>query len=177
MLYPENNVLVKRVSTREYRLRRNGALGLAASCALFALWFGEGTAPLRDALPLAGGITGSLVVALVVPGSGKSRALAGIASLTLYAAAFFIGLESFGRAFDECMDKGEEVRLLLSEYHDRTNKYPESLKDVGGDRFCERVLRPTILEYERTNGGYHLSFRDWLVEHAATESESFLAHK
>ncbi len=165
------------MSTPKYRLRRIVALVLAASCALFAVWLGEGTAPLRDALPFAGGITGSLVVALAAPGRTMSRALAGIASLALYAAAFFIGLESFGRAFDECMDKGEEIRVLLSEYHIETNRYPESLKEVQGDRFCEPMIRATILDYQRTNGGYHLSFRDWLVEHAATESESFTAHK
>ena len=28
-------------------------------------------------------------------------------------------------------------RVLLSEYHLKTNKYPEGLKEVQGDRFCE----------------------------------------
>ncbi len=158
-------------------LSRNGAIALAITWVVFGLWLGEGATPIWQALPLAGGAIGGLVVALVLPGRVHVKVLAGIASLVVYAAAFSIGSQSFGRAFEECMAKGEGIRVLLSEYHDKKSTYPESLDQVLEESICDRMLRPTILKYQRTNGGYHLSFGDWFVEHTATEAEPFMARK
>ena len=42
---------------------------------------------------------------------------------------------------------------------------------------CARVIRSTILAYERTANGYALTFGNWLVLHTTSQSEPFIAHK
>src|SRR5215510_4384718 len=77
----------------------------------------------------------------------------------------------------ECVERGEEVRILLSEYRRSHSVYPETLNQLRSPIICARISRPTLLTYERTTNGYTLSFHDWLVHHAASEDQSFLAHK
>jgi hypothetical protein len=105
------------------------------------------------------------------------KASAGAAMIAVYALTFFGGHDSFGRAFNECVRRGEEVRIVLAEYHRSHNVYPGALNQLRSPIPCRRISRPTILTYERTKNGYTLSFRDWLVEHTASEEASFFAHK
>jgi hypothetical protein len=91
--------------------------------------------------------------------------------------SFFAGANSFDRAYSECVKRCEEVRVQLTEYRQNNNRYPDRLSELEGFKLCGRISRPTMLDYARTDGGYVLSFRDWLVEHRATESEPFMAHK
>jgi hypothetical protein len=105
------------------------------------------------------------------------KASAGAAMIAVYAFAFFRGDTSFSRAFKECVERGEEIRILLGEYHRSHGAYPEALNQLRSPIPCARVSRPTILTYERTTNGYTLGFRDWLVDHTASEGASFLARK
>lgn len=158
-------------------MRRNVAFGLAVLLAVFGFWFGEGGSPPWAVVPIVSAVVAALAVAIVVPGKFWVKSVGGVVSFSVCAAALFLGWLSFTQAFGECVEKGEDVRAQLSEYHKKENQFPERLGQLEGSRLCGRVLRPTVLEYERTKNGYVLSFKDWLVEHKATESEPFMAHK
>jgi len=157
--------------------RQGASLALALLLSGIGFWLGEAGGPPLAMLPIAVGIVGSLVVALAVAGRRATKATAGAAMIAVYAFAFFAGLDSFGRAFNECVERGEEVRVLLAGYHRSHGVYPEALDQLGSPAPCARISRPTILTYERTAKGYTLGFRDWLVEHTASEDASFSAHK
>ena len=158
-------------------MRRNAAFGLALLLALFGFWLGEGGSPLWAVAPIVSAFVAAVAVAVVVPGKLWVKSVGGIASFAVYATALFSGWLSFTHAFGECVERGDEVRVQLSEYYKKKNHYPERLRQLEGFSLCSRITRPTILEYERTKSGYVLSFKDWLVEHTATESEPFIAHK
>ena len=152
-------------------------LALYGLFSVLGLWLGEGGLQPWSTLPAAAGITGCLLAALIAPGGWRRKGLAGAVSLILYIAAFAAGSLSFERAFNECLAQGEELRGRLREYQRVNGRYPEHLAQLHGPTPCGRLLRPTILDYAGTGDGYVLSFRDWLVEHRATESTTFYAHK
>lgn len=158
-------------------MRNNVALALAGLCCVFGFWLGEGASPPWVTLPVASGVSGCLAVGLIVTGKAWFKTLAAVGALAVYAMAFSLGWLSFNHAYDECVERGEEVRVQLSEYHQKRNEYPERLDQLEGFDLCARIVRPTVLEYGRTNGGYVLSFKDWLIEHTATEAAPFMAHK
>ena len=153
------------------------AFALAGLFGALGFWFGEGTSPPWAVLPVVGSIIGCFAIAFVTPGKLWFKSLAGAGSLVLYVTALFVGSLSFDHAFNECVERGEEVRTQLSEYHQNKNQYPERLGQLEGFKLCVRIIRPTLLEYDKTKYGYVLSFKDWLVEHTATESVPFMAHK
>jgi hypothetical protein len=82
---------------------------------------------------------------------------------------FLTGDWSSARAFNSCVDRREELRAALSGFKSRTGRYPDSLVELGIPLPGGRLLRPTILFYERRGDGYVLAFSDWLVSHSATE--------
>jgi hypothetical protein len=158
-------------------VKRNIALGLAAVVVIFGFWLGEGGSPPWAAVPVVSAFVGAFAVAVAIPGKLWLKSVGGVGAFALYAVALFLGWLSFTSAFGECVEKGEEARAQLSEYHKKEGQFPERLGQLKGFKLCGRILRPTLLEYEKTGDGYVLSFRDWLVEHKATESEAFMAHK
>lgn len=158
-------------------MRRYVAVGLAILLSVFGFWLGEGGSPPWAAAPVVSTFVAALAVAFAVPGKLWVKSVGAAMSVFTYAGALLLGWLSFAHAFGECVDKGEEVRARLGEYHKKTNLFPERLGQLDGFSLCGRTLRPTILEYKRTGDGYVLSFKDWLVEHRATESEQFMAHK
>jgi len=160
-----------------HRVRKNTALGLAAFVAVLGFWLGEGGSPPWAVVPIVSTFVAALAIAAAVPGRLWAKVIAGVVSFALCAVALFLGWVSFTYAFDECVEKGEEVRAQLNEYQKKKGRFPERLGQLEGFRLCGRILRPTVLEYERRENGYVLSFEDWLVEHTATESKPFLASK
>lgn len=158
-------------------MRKKVALILSGLFCAIGYWLGEGALPLWDEVVVAGGLLSGLTVAVVIPGKPGFKMSAGMASMGLYTLALYLGALSYDRAYNECIERGEEVRHQLSKYHSKHNQYPEQLKQLENFGYCERLVMPTILKYERTEQGYELSFGDWLVEHTATESEAFMAHK
>jgi hypothetical protein len=157
--------------------RQRAAVALAALISGIGFWLGEAGRPPWSALPIAVGIVGSMGVVLTLAGRRTMKASAGAAMIGVYALTLFCGLASFGHAFNECVERGEEVRTLLSEYRRSHSVYPETLNQLRSPIPCARISRPTLLTYERTTNGYTLSFHDWLVHHTASEDQSFLAHK
>ncbi len=158
-------------------MKRYFAIILVGLFGAVGFWFGEGALQPWAVLPTTVGIVGCLIVAFIIPGRIWLKTLIGAASVALYAVGFTVGSISFSHAYNECVERGEEVRVQLSEYHEKKGRYPDYLNQLEGFGLCERIIRPTVLQYERTSGGYVLSFKDWLVEHTATESEPFMAHK
>jgi len=158
-------------------VRRNNALGLAVAVVVFGFWLGEGGSPPWAVVPVVGAFVAALAVAFVAPGKLWVKSVGGAAAFALYAVALFLGSLSFNHAFGECVEKSEEVRALLGNYHKREGRFPERLGQLKGFSLCERIIRPTVLDYKKTENRYLLSFKDWLVEHKATESEPFMAHK
>lgn len=122
-------------------------------------------------------VPGSLVIGLVLPAPRAARVLATLASLALAGGAFFMGQRMFGEAFAQCVARSEEVRLALAEYRAAHRAFPQSLGELERPLPCGRVALPNLLQYRPTPAGYQLSFGDWLVEHVATESQAFEAHK
>ena len=159
--------------------RQSAALAVALALVLSGIgfWLGEAGGPPVAKLPIAVGIVGSVATALAVARRRVTKVSAGAAMIAVYAFAFFGGLASFGRAFNECVERGEEVRALLAEYHRSHGAYPKALDQLTSPIPCTRITRPTILTYELTANGYALGFRDWLVEHTASDNAPFLAHK
>lgn len=160
-----------------FRIRNGLALGLAALLIVLGFWLGESGAPPWAATPIATALLGASLVTVVMPGRQLTKPVIGIGLLVLYAVAFWLGSLSFNQAYNECVEKGEAVRAQLSEYHKRKNQFPERLSQLEGLGLCRLVIRSSVLRYERTKDGYALSFKDWLVEHSATEAQPFQAHK
>ena len=158
-------------------MRRNIAFGLAAVVVVFGFWLGEGGSPPWAVMPVVSVFVAAFAVAVVVPGRLWVKLVGGVGAFALYAGALFLGWLSFTSAFGECVEKGEEVRAQLADYHKGEGQFPERLGQLKEFKLCGRILRPTLLEYEKMGDGYVLSFRDWLVEHKATESYPFMAHK
>ena len=157
--------------------RQTAALALAMLLSATGFWLGETDWPPLAPPPIVVGIVGSVVVAFAVEGRPVMKVSAAAAMIALYAFAFFGGSDSFYRAFNECVNRGEEVRILLGEYHRSHGVYPDTLNQLQSPIPCARIGRPTILTYERTTKGYTLGFRDWLVDFTASEDASFFAHK
>jgi len=95
--------------------------------------------------------------------------------------AFLFGQASNGRAFNECVAHGGEVRALIQAYFQEHQHYPPTLSALNlaasSKVPCNRILRPSILNYQLTKQGYQLYFGDAFVSFTATESQPFDAHK
>ena len=107
----------------------------------------------------------------------KYRILFGFVFIVLYSLAFYMGDRSFYRAYHACLEDAEKIRTALSNYKTENGEYPEALDDLNVPLPCSRCLRGTILEYKGTGSHYKIRFRDWLVEHSATDKEPFTPHK
>jgi hypothetical protein len=138
---------------------------------------GEGGAFLIELLPVSITLVGCLIITVIFPGSLLKKVIVGVSSLVIIVSAYFAGAYSFNHAFNDCVRKGEIVRVQLAEYYTKNKHYPESLKQLGGSLPGKRIIRPTILDYKRTQDGYDLSFQDWLFVFKATQSDPFMAHK
>lgn len=158
-------------------MRTIGAFVVFISLGSIEFWLGEGGfVPWASEVVMCG-FSGCFAAILYSSGKLKKKILMGITTLILFSAVYFFGFQSFSRAFNECVERGEEVRVALKAYYAKTNQYPENLDQLGVILPCRRITRSTILDYERTKKGYILVFRDWLVEHVATESDAFFAKK
>lgn len=144
---------------------------------LIALWLGEnGRSPL-DIEFLLLGVSASVATALLTTLMTWKRIGLSLALLTAYGASYGVGAASFSSAFSECLNNGEEIRSRLQTFRDQNGVYPERIEQLPGAVPCPLIVRATLLRYERSGDGYALRFGDWLVEHKATDSESFMAHK
>ena len=151
---------------------------LSAIILLFvSFWLGEGGKGLLQLFPYMIGLIGTVPISYFISKKWKLRTLFGFLFIVIYAAAFYMGDLSFSRAYNTCLEEAEQIRTVLSDYKTKNGKYPEVLDDLNIPLPCSRCLRGTILGYESTASNYKIWFRDWLVEHSATATEPFIAHK
>ena len=101
----------------------------------------------------------------------------GFAFLVLLAISFSIGSTSYQHAFNDCVEHGEGVRLVLQKYYQTNKMYPKSLSDLNINLPGQLILHPNILQYKPTKQGYFLRFDDNFVDFEATESQPFEANK
>jgi hypothetical protein len=144
---------------------------------LVAFWFGESGWELFLIYPYLLSAMVCILISYLASNKWKYRIPICIIFIVLYSAAFYTGILSFTRSFNVCIDDAEGIREILSDYKAKNGSFPETLHELNIELPCSRVLRGSILQYERTETGYRIWFNDWLVEHLGTESEPFIAHK
>jgi len=141
----------------------------------FAL--GEAGKGIFQIIPYLIGLVGIIAIPYLSSKKWKYRTLFGFIFIVFYAAAFYMGDLSFYRAYNTCIEEAEQIRIALSDFKTKNGKFPAVLADLNMPLPCSRYLRGTILEYESTASNYQIWFKDWLVEHSATDKEPFLANK
>ena len=144
---------------------------------IVAFWFGEAGKGLFQVHPYMIGLVGIVASPYLISKKWKYRISYAFLFIVFYAVAFYMGDLSFCRAYNSCLKNGEQVRAYLSDYKTKNGKYPEVLDDLNIPLPCSRCLHDTIMEYESTASNYKIWFKDWLVEHTATDKEPFIAHK
>jgi hypothetical protein len=160
-------------------LRRLAAILVALALCCCGLGVGEGEEPpwLMPWLGIAVLVLGPLLIAALYPGAYWTKIVVAVVFLGLYVAAYVQGKRAFNFAFNECVDKGHEVRLLLKAYHDKNGAYPDGLDQLNAPLTCSRLIRGTILKYNTKDNGYVLVFKDWLVEFSSSDVDGFSAYK
>ena len=144
---------------------------------LVSFWLGEAGKGIFRITPYLFGLIGIVTIPSLISQKWKYRTLSGFIFIILYAAVFYMGDLSFYQAYNNCIQEAEQIRISLFEFKDQNGKYPAELDDLNIQLPCSRFLRGTILEYEGTASSYKILFKDWLVEHSATDKEPFLTHK
>jgi hypothetical protein len=145
--------------------------------AIIAFWFGEAGIGIFQMEPYVVCAIGCIATAIVCSKRKVIRIFAGGVFISVYFFLFYVGNVSFYSVFGNCADEGEKVRSLIQEFYKKKGSYPNSLDQLNIQLPCQRYTRGSMLKYYPTELGYKLSFRDWLIEHSATESETFIAHK
>ncbi len=123
-------------------------------------------------------VAGCVVLGDLVGSSDHWQGRVGSAVLAavLFSCGWYLAGREIDAAYAQCAERGEQVRQALSLYQDMHGSYPATLSELRGVEIPgHRLLRPGLLEYERTNGGYELSFRDTMVRNTATATRPFFS--
>lgn len=97
--------------------------------------------------------------------------------LVLIPTMLSLGHLSWKKAFQDCLDHSEQVRLDIIKYHHEHGGYP-SIKHDFPIKFCgNRFLNGPLLLYEETSSGFKIFFSDNFVTYIGTESEEVTAFK
>jgi hypothetical protein len=158
-------------------MKNNISICFSIVLLVVAFWLGEEGKGLFQIYPYMLGVIGFVTIPYLASKKWKYRTAIGITFTVLYFAAFYSGELSFYRSFNVCIGDAEGIRAILGDYKDKNSNFPETLQELHIKLPCSRVLRGTILKYVKTETGYRIWFEDWLVEHSATESIPFTAHK
>lgn len=151
---------------------------IAAVSAFWGLWLGEhesGPLPMKSILTL---IVIIVMTILALLGNKWKIKFFMVLSITV----IFIFLWCYGNneshdAYNECIEKGENVRIALSEYFKKHHEYPEQLGQLQIQLPGKLIFPPHTLYYSKTKTGYSLFFSDWLVSHESDETHGFSPHK
>lgn len=156
-------------------LRKLLSAALLVTTGLTGFWLGEGFLPLISSWVLLALIALPLATTALAPHRDNFHVRTTLlAAALLFIAAWFAGQTTAGRAFDDCLARGEEVRLALRSYRLEQGRFPEQLDDLGIDLPGQRLLHSTLLTYQAKEGDYRLSFANALVEHVANARYPFL---
>lgn len=156
-------------------LRKLISAALLAFTGLTGFWFGEGFLPLISSWVLLALIALPLATAALAPHRDSFHVRTTLmAAALLFIGAWFAGQTAAGRAFDDCLARGEEVRLALRNYRLEQGQFPQQLDDLGMVLPGQRLLHSTLLTYQAKEGDYRLSFANALVEYVANARYPFL---
>jgi hypothetical protein len=140
-------------------------------------WFG-GALTRSLSVTAVAAVAGCVVLGDLVGGSERwqGRVASAVLAAVFFCCGWYLAGREIDAAYAECAQRGEEVRQALSLYEDMHGTYPASLSELHGVAIPgQRLLRPGLLEYERTKGGYELSFRDTVVRSTATATRPFFS--
>ncbi|HEX8170199.1 MAG TPA: hypothetical protein VF824_06645 [Thermoanaerobaculia bacterium] len=90
-------------------------------------------------------------------------------------AGLTIGQQQFARAWDDCLGRGETVRLALLQYQQLHGDYPARLEDLGAPPPCRCGFRTSILHYLGNERGFRLWMTNDITRVTATERTPFTA--
>lgn len=156
-------------------LRKFASAALLAATGLTGFWLGEGYLPLISSWVLLALIGLPLATAALAPHQDSFHVrITLLAAALLFIGAWFAGQTAAGRAFDDCLARGEEVRLALRNYRLEQGQFPQQLEDLTIDLPGQRLLHSTLLTYQPKEGDYRLSFANALVEYVANARYPFL---
>ena len=77
-----------------------------------------------------------------------------------------------GGTYNLCLTSGQPVLSALRAHRTVTGSFPDRLSELPMRMPCQRWVRGTLLEYQRTSSGFRLEFSDWLTSHSADETSS-----
>ncbi len=156
-------------------LRKFASALLLAATGLIGFWLGEGFLPLISSWVLLAFIALPLATAALAPHRDSFHVrITLLAAALLFIGTWFAGQSSAGRAFDDCLARGEEVRLALRSYRLQQGRFPLQLTDLAIDLPGQRLLHPSLMTYQAKEGDYRLSFANALVQHVANARYPFL---
>lgn len=108
------------------------------------------------------------------PDRRGARMLSALVMAGLFVVGWSSGISELGRAFEQCVERGETVREALDGHRTLTGEYPESLAQLADVPIPgQRLLRPDLMDYNRIEGGYRLTFADAVVTMSATDDRGF----
>lgn len=160
---------------------------LLLAAALGGVWLGEDL--LRSPLHVESEVRSPVVlITLAViglwgffggrPAQGAARFVMILSLCAAAAGGWFAGRHEATIAFNDCVERGEEVRTALARYHRKYKRYPESLEMLAMQNLPgKRLLRGNLLQYIGSEQRYRLMFRDHFVTHVASERNGFIAQK
>ncbi len=148
---------------------------LLIATGLAGFWFGEGFRPLISTPVLLAFV----VLPLATAGLAPHRDSFHVRITLLAAALLFIGTWSAGqtmaeRAFQDCLERAEEVRTALRSYRLQHGHFPAELADLAMDLPGRRLSRPPLLSYQLQGPDYRLSFANTSVRHLANARYPFI---
>ncbi len=156
-------------------VRKVASATLLAATGLTGFWLGEAFLPLISSWVLLALIGLPLATAALAPHQDSFHVRTTLlAAALLFIGAWFAGQAAAGRAFDDCLSRGEEVRLALRNYRLEQGLFPQQLDDLAIDLPGQRLLHSTLLIYQPKEGDYRLSFANTLVEYVTNARYPFL---
>ena len=138
-------------------------------------WFGGDTA--RDISTWAVVALAACVVAadlLGPPGRWQVRLLLAASVALVFVGGWYLATVELERSFEECVERGEQIRQALEEHRGAGGSYPASLDELAGVEIPgQRLLRPGLMRYTAADEGYTLWFADSTARLSATEGRGF----
>jgi hypothetical protein len=146
--------------------------GLVAASILLGVWGGEDVSVIFiDEVVFLAGLALAAVSILLVKGRW-ARALSPLGLFAVLAISVWLARRSAGKVFQRCSAEAAPLHARLKKSAHQGKPLPSSLSELGLNPPCELWLRATMLQYEKTDTGFRLSYSGWLTSHTATESTS-----
>ena len=148
---------------------------LLIATGLTGFWFGEGNVALVSTTALLAFVAMPLAAVAVAPRRDPSRVrMRLVAGALLFIGAWTAGQTSLHKAVEDCVLHGEEVRLALRAYRLQHGEFPEQLSELPVELPGGRLLHPSILDYQRVERDYRLSFTNAGIRYLANARYPFL---